>query len=104
VDAAPQNPYLYETMRRHFFAFLALLSGLLAFGSPAQASLSEALACDSSIAASASVDAVRSEPCHCESPPATIRARRAGEPVAPAAVTPAFVRLPVLMGIERAYE
>jgi hypothetical protein len=91
-------------MTRHFFAFLALLSGLAAFGTPAQASLAEVLACDSSIAASASVDAARSEASHVESPPATISASRASEPAATTRPEPAGLRLPVLMGIERAYE
>jgi hypothetical protein len=91
-------------MTRHIFAFLALLSGLVAFGSPANASLTEALACDSSIAASASVDGARIEAAHLESPPATIRARRVGEPCDFAVARPERLRLPVLMGIERAFE
>lgn len=91
-------------MTRQFFAFLALLTGLAAFGSPAQASLAEALSCDSSIAASASADATRSEAGHIESLPATIRASRSAEPAAIFRAEPAGLRLPVLMGIERAYE
>ncbi len=45
MDAGGFRHYLGETMTRHFFALLALLTGLAAFGSPAQASLAEALAC-----------------------------------------------------------
>jgi hypothetical protein len=104
VDARRQNYYLHAIMTRHFFAFLALLTGLAAFGSPAHASLAEALHCDSSITASAAVDTARSEASHIESSPATIRATRAAEPAAIANREPAGLRLPVLMGIERAYE
>ncbi|MGY6636914.1 MAG: hypothetical protein ACXIUO_07245 [Erythrobacter sp.] len=94
-------------MTRQFFALLALLTGLAAFGAPAQATLAEALACDASIAASASDDAARSEQGHfalAESLPANARASRAGEPAANDPAVPASLRLPVLMGIERAYE
>lgn len=91
-------------MTRHLFAFLALLSGLVAFGGPAHASLAEALACDSSIAASAPGDAARSEASRPEALPATIRDHAAREPAAFAPAVPVRLRLPVLMGIERAYE
>lgn len=94
-------------MTRQFFALLALLTGLAAFGAPAQATLAEALACDASIAASASDDASRSEQGRfalAESLPANARASRAAEPAANDPAVPASLRLPVLMGIERAYE
>jgi hypothetical protein len=91
-------------MTRHFFALLALLTGLAAFGSPAQASLAEALACDASIAASTADEAARSEASRAERQPGNVHASRAVEPVAPIPPAPARLRLPVLMGIERAYE
>ncbi|MFL0671940.1 MAG: hypothetical protein ACJLS3_11125 [Erythrobacter sp.] len=91
-------------MTRHFFALLALLTGLAAFGAPAHASLAEAFACDASIAASAPDDTARSEAGHAESLPANARNSRVDEPEALAPVVPASLRLPVLMGIERAYE
>jgi hypothetical protein len=91
-------------MTRHIFALLALLTGLAAFGSPAQASLAEVLACDASIAASASDDAARSDQGHGEGLPASRVAACAGEPAPRVPAAPASLRLPVLMGIERAYE
>lgn len=91
-------------MTRHFFALLALLTGLAAIGSPAHASLAEALACDSSIAAAAGEDVRSSETAPAQPVPATIRATRAAEVAEPQPVVSAELRLPVLMGIERAYE
>ncbi len=93
-------------MTRHFFALLALLTGLAALGSPAQASLAEAMACDSSIAALAGGDeAARSEAVRTRAPAATAPTRRAvQQPCAGHEMLPAPVRVPVLMGIERAYE
>lgn len=104
MDVGAQNAYLHDVMTRHFFAFLALLSGLAAFGGPAQASLAQALQCDASIAASASHDPARSEAGHTETLPAVVNATCAAEPAAILRIEPAALRLPVLMGIERAYE
>jgi len=107
VDAGGFRHYLGETMTRHFFALLALLTGLAAFGSPAQASLAEALACDASIAASTADEAARSDTGHFalgESLSANARAARASKPAPSVQAAPASLRLPVLMGIERAYE
>jgi hypothetical protein len=95
-------------MTRHFFALLALLTGLAALGSPAQASaagaLAEALACDSSIAAAVGDEASGSESPAVQPVPATLRDTR--EVAAPERrpTAPAALRLPVLMGIERAFE
>lgn len=91
-------------MTRHFFALLALITGLAALGSPAQASLAEALACNSSITAADADHAQHSETAPVQQVPATIRASRAVEPPAPRAAQPEGLRLPVLMGIERAHE
>jgi hypothetical protein len=91
-------------MTRHFFALLALLTGLAALGSPAQASLAEALACNSSIAAAAGEETSGSESVAAQPAPATLRATR--EVAAPERrpATPEALRLPVLMGIERAHK
>ena len=92
-------------MTRHFFALLALLSGLAAIGSPAQASLVESMACNSSIASlTAGDEAARSEAVKKRAKSATGRARRAVQPCACHEMQPAPIRVPVLMGIERAYE
>jgi hypothetical protein len=90
-------------MTRHLFAFLALLSGLSALSSPAHASLAEALSCDSSISAAAEND-TGSEHVAANSPPTTVSQSDAGELPEGEAVEPTSLRLPVLMGIERAYE
>lgn len=91
-------------MTRRFLAFLALLTGLVAFGGPAQASLVEALACGSTIAAAAGDETHSSESLAIQPAPATISASRAVEAPRAVPVTPESLRLPVLMGIERAYE
>ena len=108
VDEWRAIPYLHIIMTRHFFALLALLTGLAAIGSPANAgvgaSLAEALACNSSIAAAAGDESARSETAPAQSVPATIRESRAAEAPDTRPAAPAALRLPVLMGIERAYE
>ena len=91
-------------MTRHFFALLALLTGLAVFGSPAHATLTQAFACDASIAASASDDGTLSEAGRGENLPAGHSTRCSAPPAACAPQVPASLRLPVLMGIERAYE
>jgi hypothetical protein len=95
-------------MTRHFFALLALLSGLAAIGSPASAgigaSLAEALACDSSIAAAAGDEASGSESVAGQAAPASLRATRKAASPERRPAPPHALRLPVLMGIERAYE
>jgi hypothetical protein len=91
-------------MTRHFFALLALLTGLAALGSPAQASLAEALACNSSIAAAAGEETSGSESVAAQPAPATLSAtREVAKPERRPAV-PEALRLPVLMGIERAHK
>lgn len=91
-------------MTRHILAFLALLSGLAALGSPAQASLAEALACSASIAAAAGEEATGSESAAVQPAPATLKQSREVEAPESRPAPPASLRLPVLMGIERAYE
>ena len=91
-------------MTRRFLALLALLTGLVALGGTAQASLAEALGCSASIAADRPDHAVGADRIAVQSVPTTIRATRAAEAPAGALNVPARLRLPVLMGIERAYE
>ncbi len=91
-------------MTRRFLALLALLTGLVALGGTAQASLAEALACSSSIAAASGDEAHKSESVAIQPAPSTISATRAAETPCPPPAAPRVLRLPVLMGIERAYE
>ncbi|WDA40851.1 hypothetical protein [Erythrobacter sp. BLCC-B19] len=91
-------------MTRRFLAFLALLTGLVALGGPANASLAEALACGSSIAAAAGDEAQGSEHVAIQPVPSTVQESREIEAPASRPAAPEALRLPVLMGIERAYE
>lgn len=91
-------------MTRRFLALLALLTGLVALGGTAQASLAEALACSASVAAASGDERVASESVAAQPAPATISATRAAECEYPAPPVPDTLRLPVLMGIERAFE
>jgi hypothetical protein len=91
-------------MTRRFLALLALLTGLVALGGTAQASLAEALACSSSIAAASGDERAGAEHVAAQGSPATIIATRAAEAVCPPPPVPETLRLPVLMGIERAFE
>ncbi|MFM7349049.1 MAG: hypothetical protein ACKO01_06115 [Erythrobacter sp.] len=91
-------------MTRRFLAFLALITGLVALGGTAQASLAEALACNASVAAASRDEANKSDSVAVQPAPSTIRASRAAEAPRPQEAAPSLLRLPVLMGIERAYE
>lgn len=91
-------------MTRHILALLALLTGFAALGSPAQACLADALACDSSIAAACGEDVSGSESAAVQPVPATLQETREVEAPERRPAVPASLRLPVLMGIERAYE
>lgn len=91
-------------MTRRFLAFLALLTGLVAFGGPANASLAEALACGSSIAASTGGETQGGEHVAVQPVPATVHESREIEAPASSPAAPEDLRLPVLMGIERAFE
>lgn len=90
-------------MTRHFFALLALITGLAALGSPAAASLAEALTCDASVAAAAGEDG-SGETVPVGPPAATSRVSRSTQAPECRPAVPAGLRLPVLMGIERAFE
>jgi hypothetical protein len=91
-------------MTRRFLALLALLTSLVALGGTAQASLVEALACSSSIAAACGDERAASENVAVQPAPTTISATRAAEAPCPPRPAPATLRLPVLMGVERALE
>jgi len=91
-------------MTRRLLALLALLTGLVALGGPAQASLAEALACSSSISAMSADERSAKESVAAQPAPSTISATRAAEAACPPPPVPETLRLPVLMGIERAYE
>lgn len=91
-------------MTRRLLAFLALLTGLVALGGPAQASLAEALACGSSISAAAGDETATGESIAAQSVPSTLHESREVEAPESRPATPSSLRLPVLMGIERAYE
>lgn len=90
-------------MTRQFFAFLALLSGLAALSSPANASVVEVLSCDVGVSVEAGTDTAgvptvvrEATKKHLAKSRATKKPKRL-----PARDLP---RLPVLMGIERAFE
>lgn len=104
MDERPAITYLLRTMTRRFLAFLALLTGLVALGGPANASLVEALSCGSSIAAAAGDEASGSEHVAVQPVPATVHESREVEAPASRPALPEALRLPVLMGIERAFE
>lgn len=91
-------------MTRRFLAFLALLTGLVALGGPAQASLVEALACGSSIAANSGDETAGHERLAEHSVPVTLYESRALEAPHRAPAGTFALRLPVLMGVERALE
>ncbi|MEM9501912.1 MAG: hypothetical protein AAF941_08705 [Pseudomonadota bacterium] len=90
-------------MKRSLIAFLALLSGLAALGSPAQASAVNAIACDIGVSAEVAADKAGT--------PAEIREATKKRPVrcrklkAPKRFPlPQSLQVPIVMGIERAFE
>lgn len=91
-------------MTRHIFALLALLSGLAAISHPVHAQLAEAsAACDASVEAQAHAEQVADHRAvKVASEAASQReAKQAEETVGP---LPEVLRLPVMMGVDRAYE
>ncbi|KPP90278.1 hypothetical protein [Erythrobacter sp. HL-111] len=90
-------------MTRHLLALLALLSGLAALSGPASASAHPLVACN--IGPSAEASEARA---HVPATPADAgdkAARRGRETQRPAPVPrPRALRMPVLMGVERALE
>jgi len=91
-------------MRRHLLALIALMTGLAAIGHPAHASLADALSSDVDVAANAS-DSASGDACPCSEPDAKQSTRcSAGDRKPTKTPVPAKLRLPVLMGVERAIE
>jgi len=91
-------------MTRHLLAFVALISGLAALNSPAHASLVHALSNDVGVSADASQSSSKAE-CPCKTDPTKPATACRDKAAKPAARTlPRALRLPVLMGVERAYE
>lgn len=91
-------------MTRHIFALLALLSGLAAISYPVHAHLAEASAeCDAGVEARADTPEKAD---HVGVKAASEKAdqREAREPEKAKTRVPESLRLPVLMGIDRAYE
>ncbi len=90
-------------MRRQLIAFLALLTGLAALGAPAQASITDVINHDFGVSADAETNRAcdrvtpASEPEKQVSKCKKMKKRRK-------APVPAALRMPVLMGIDRAYE
>lgn len=91
-------------MTRKLFAFLAMLSGLAALSGPAAASYAHtSTACNSSVSTSV-VASSASEQVRAERVPRKASANAGTVPAERTAPTPQSLRLPVLMGIDRAYE
>lgn len=92
-----------STMTRHILALLALLSGLAALSGPAHASAHPLAACN--VGASAEAGETRT---HLAAKPADAgdkATRRCRETRRPSPVPrPRALRMPVLMGVERALE
>ncbi|MEL7190272.1 MAG: hypothetical protein AAGK17_12020 [Pseudomonadota bacterium] len=91
-------------MTRHIFAFLALLSGLAAINQPVHAHLAEtAAACDAAFEVDANA-AGQTDYSGIKEASEKAARREAKQPETGFGPLPAVPRLPVLMGIERAYE
>ncbi|MEM6267265.1 MAG: hypothetical protein AAF707_07045 [Pseudomonadota bacterium] len=103
MDAGEQKAYLHMTVTRHLFAFLALLSGLAVLSHPVHAHLTEGARCDTSMEASAQAMADADHAPGLEASETTSK-RELREPAENTAPLPDALRLPVLMGVERAYE
>ncbi|XUU60393.1 hypothetical protein ACRAQ6_12640 [Erythrobacter sp. HA6-11] len=90
-------------MRRQLLALLALLTGLAALGTPAHASVVDALSCE--IGASAhDHDGTTQERAACEDDKVNAPTKGPAEAQKPVKKTVRVIRPPVLFGIDRAYE
>ncbi|MBD2842041.1 hypothetical protein [Erythrobacter rubeus] len=91
-------------MTRRLLAFLALISGLAALSVPAAASYaSQPVPCDSSVSA-ASEDVLTGERAQTKQGPGKTLSDAKGSRIERRTPRPRSLRMPVLMGIERAYE
>ncbi len=90
-------------MRRQLLALLALISGLAVLGTPAHASVVEALSCE--IGASAhDHHGTSQERQVCEDEEVHAPTKGPGEAQRPVKKAKRIIRPPVLFGIDRAYE
>nr|WP_298927356.1 hypothetical protein [uncultured Erythrobacter sp.] len=91
-------------MTRKLFAFLAMLSGLAALGGTATASYAHTTsACNASVSASAENVGVDRR-AQSKATPTKAAARKKGAKKKAPTPRPQSLRMPVLMGIDRAYE
>ncbi|MDA9918608.1 hypothetical protein N9D37_01835 [Erythrobacter sp.] len=91
-------------MTRKLFAFLAMLSGLAALGGTATASYAHtSSACNASVSASADNAAIDRRT-QSEADPGKISARKKDAAKTLRTPRPQSLHVPVLMGIDRAYE
>ncbi|QUL38901.1 hypothetical protein [Erythrobacter sp. JK5] len=90
-------------MTRHFFAFLALLSGLAVLGTPAHASVLSEVTCDIGASADAREDKAGA-PSEVREADTRRRVRCRTVTVPRRVLLPQVLRVPVAMGIERAFE
>lgn len=90
-------------MRRQMLALLALLTGLAAIGTPAHASVIEALSCEIGTSAH-DHDGASQEGQVCEDDDVRAPTKKPGEAEPPARKSKRIIRPPVLFGVDRAYE
>lgn len=90
-------------MRRQLIAFLALLTGLAAIGTPAHASVADALTCEIGVSAHA-MDGTAAERTECHHDEAHAPNKGPGDDARPAKRQKRVYRPPVLFGVDRAYE
>lgn len=94
---------ILRAMLRRFFACLALLTGLVAVGAPANASIVDVLNCEVGVAADTADDSAE-ERRSCPVEDAGNRADDPGKDDKPAKRAKRVVRPPVLYGVDRALE
>ena len=92
-----------HVMRRQLLALLALLTGLAALGTPAHASVAEALSCEIGVSAH-DEDGLQQERQICPDGEVHTPAKRPGELEKPSKKYKRILRPPVLFGVDRAYE
>lgn len=92
-----------DSMRRQLIAFLALLTGLAALGTPAHASVVEALSCEIGVAAD-EVEGAQQEHPNCEGDESHAPGKGRDDADRPLKKPKRLMRPPVLFGVDRAYE
>lgn len=90
-------------MRRQLLALLALLTGLAALGTPAHASVVEALSCEIGVSAH-EVEGTQQERPDCDGDEAHAPGKGKDDTDRPAKKSKRIIRPPVLFGVDRAYE